>query len=68
MNKSEFATIATIGATNSIGFWNQYMEPVVQIMLMLLALIASVFMVWNRYLDNRRLRRELREMEEEEWD
>ena len=66
MNKSEFATLATIGATNSIGFWTNYMEPVFQILLMILALIASVLMVWNRYLDNRKLRRELRDMEKQE--
>ena len=66
MNKSEFATLATIGATNSIGFWTNYMEPVFQILLMILALIASVLMVWNRYLDNRKLSHQVKEMEKTE--
>lgn len=65
MTRSELSTVGTFSGAGMVAFWNNHLEPAIQAMLIILALIAAVFMVWNRYLDNRMKRIELKKMEEE---
>ncbi|PCH80615.1 MAG: hypothetical protein COB90_07990 [Hyphomicrobiales bacterium] len=63
MNKSEFTTILTMGAANAVGYWNDHLEPIAQMVLVLFAVIAAGFMAYNRYLDFRMKRIRLRKLE-----
>ncbi|MCT4656333.1 MAG: hypothetical protein N4A65_11025 [Cohaesibacter sp.] len=64
ITRSELSIVGIFSGAGIVAFWNDHLELVVQAMLILLALIAAIFMVWNRYLDNRMKRIELKKMEE----
>lgn len=63
MHKSEISTAATFAGAWLAQTWNDYLEPVLQGGLVGLTFVAALFMVWKRYIDLQRARKELKELE-----
>lgn len=65
MQRSESGTALTLVIAWIAQHWNDYLEPVFQALLVILTVIAAFYMVWNRILENRIKRNQLRKYEQE---
>ncbi len=62
MHKSETGTALTFAAAWIAQNWSNILEPLAQAILVILTVIAAFYMAWNRILDNRIKRKQLREI------
>lgn len=65
ITRSEISTLLTFSGAGMVAFWNDYMQPLLAALLLILSVIAAFFMVWNRYIDNRMKRADLRKSQME---
>ncbi|KZK80053.1 hypothetical protein PsAD46_04042 [Pseudovibrio sp. Ad46] len=63
MQKSETGTALTFLAAWMAQNWVNFLEPFFQALLIILTVVAAFFMAWNRVLDNRMKRKQLRDYE-----
>ncbi|KZL02954.1 MULTISPECIES: hypothetical protein [unclassified Pseudovibrio] len=61
MQKSETGTALVFAAAWIAQNWTFFLEPIFQALLIILTVVAAFFMAWNRILDNRLKRRQLKE-------
>ena len=63
ITRQEAAVASWLTGGWAVNLWADYVEPGLQAILLIATVAGAVIVVWNRILDNKRLRRQIRDME-----
>lgn len=65
ITRQEAAVASWLGGGWAVNMWAEYVEPGLQAILLLATVIGAVIVVYNRILDNKRLRMQIQQLEDD---